>query len=213
VLLDHQRRGGRQLADALEEGARGGHEAAREVVVEGDAVDRGRDEPGGEQRPDLRGERHSAAVGPPVERLDPVGVAGRDEAAPARVPESEGEDPAEPAHALEPVLLVGVHDHLAVGVRREAVPALLQQAAQVELVVDLAVDDGGDLAVLGVERLVAAGDVDDRKPGMGERERSDPPERVPVGTAVAQGLHHSLGRVGPRRAGRIEDCSDPAHAR
>ena len=89
--------------------------------------------------------------------------------------------------------------------------ASLELLAQLGVVVDLAVDDRGHAAVLGVERLVAARDVDDGQPGVSQRERSDAPQRVAIRTAVAQRLDHPLRRVLARRAGRIEDCSDPAH--
>ncbi len=128
VLLDHQRGGGGQLVDALEQRSWRGHEAAGEVVVERGAIDLGLDQAGRDQRADLRRERHAAAVGPPVQGLDAEGVAGGDEPPPALVPEREGEDPAEAAHAVEPVLLVGVDHDLAVRVRREAVPSRLQRA-------------------------------------------------------------------------------------
>jgi hypothetical protein len=88
----------------------------------------------------------------------------------------------------------------------------LEPGAELAVVVDLAVDDRGDVSVLGVERLVAAGHVDDREPGVGERDRADAPERLAIRTAMAQRLDHPLRRVLARRAGRIEDCADPAHA-
>ena len=90
--------------------------------------------------------------------------------------------------------------------------ALLELGAQRAVVVDLAVDDRGDAAVLGVERLVAARDVDDRQPRVGEGDGPDAPERLAIRTAVAERLDHPLRRVLARRAGRIEDCADPAHA-
>jgi len=47
---------------------------------------------------------------------------------------------------------------------------------------------------------------------VGQRERPDAPQRLAIRTAMAQRLDHTLRRVLARRAGRIEDCSDPAHA-
>ena len=75
------------------------------------------------------------------------------------------------------------------------VAASLEALAQLAVVVDLAVDDRGHAAVLGVERLIAARDVDDGQPGVGQRERPDAPQRVAIRTAVAQRLDHPLGRV------------------
>ena len=116
------------------------------------------------------------------------------------------------ARAVQAVLLVGVHHHLAVRVGGPAVSAFLEPGPQLLVVVDLAVDDRGHAAVLGVERLVAARDVDDGQARVGERDGADAPQRLAIGTAMAQRLDHPLGRVLARRAGRIEDCADPAHA-
>ena len=180
-------------------------------MVERGAVHARLDEAGREQGADLGGERHAPTVAPPVERLHAEGVPGGHQALLAFVPERKGEDAVEVPHAVEAVLLVRMHDHLAVRVRRPAVAASLEALAQLAVVVDLAVDDRGHAAVLGVERLIAARDVDDGQPGVSQRERPDAPQRIAIRTAVAQRLDHPLRRVLARRAGRIEDCSDPAH--
>ena len=213
ALLDGQHRCRRQLEHALEEGARSRYEAAGEEVVERHAVDRRLDEAGRDQGPHLGGERHPPAVAPPVERLDPELVPGGHEPAPGRVPESEGEDPVQVADEVGAALLVAVHDHLAVGAGGEAVALALEPGAQVEVVVDLTVDDRRDRAVLGVERLVAAGHVDDRQARVGERQWADAPHRLPVGPAMAESLHHSVHRMLAGATRRIEDRADPAHAR
>src|SRR5918999_4016391 len=202
---------GGELVDAPEEGARGGDEAAGEVVVEGGAVDLGCRNARLEQGADLGGDRHSGAVAPPVQGLDAEIVAGGDEPLPVLVPEDEGEDAVELADALGAALLVGVDDGLGVGVRGEAVAALLESGAKGALVVDLAVDDDGDGAVLGVERLVAPGDVDDGEPGVGERGGAGAPDPLAVGPAVPKRLEHPLGGVLAQGASRVEERADAAH--
>ena len=166
-----------------------------------------------EEGADLRGERDAPAVAPPVEGLDAELVASGDEPSLAGVPEREGEDAVQLAHAIGAVLLVGVHDDLAVGAGREAVAAGLELFAQLAVVVDLAVDDRRDRAVLGVERLVAAGHVDDRQARVGERERAEPSDALAVGPAVAQRLDHPLRGLGRRGPAGVEDRSYSTHAR
>ena len=83
-------------------------------MVEGDAVDRRPGEAGVEDGADLGGDGDAGAVAPPVERLDAELVAGGQQSALWRVPQHEGEDPVQLAHELDPALLVGVDDHLAV---------------------------------------------------------------------------------------------------
>ena len=59
-------------------------------------------------------------------------------------------------HSVAP-LLVAVHQHLAVGARTEIVAPRLQLCAQLDEVVDLAVEDNLDAAVLVAEGLVSGG--------------------------------------------------------
>ena len=82
------------------------------------------------------------------------------------------EDPVEVAHEVRAVLLVSVDHGLRVGAGGEPVPGRLQRGPQLAVVVDLAVDDRRDRAVLRVEGLVAAGHVDDGQPGVGEQDRA-----------------------------------------
>ena len=212
VLLDYQGRGGGQLADPREQGARRRDEATGQVVVEGDAVHGWLDHAGREQGADLGGDGHAPAVAPPVQRLDAELVAGGHQAPAAVVPEHEGEHAVQLAHAVGTALFVCVHDRLAVGAGGVAMAASLELRPQRDVVVDLGVGDQGDRAVLGLERLVAARHVDDRQAGVGEGHRADAPHRVPIGPAVPQPLDHPLGGVGAPRTGRIENGSDPAHA-
>jgi hypothetical protein len=213
ALLDRQDGRGRQLLHTLEQRSGSRYEPAREEVVERHPVHLRLDEPGRDQGPDLGRQRHASPVAPPVERLDPELVAGRHEPPPVRVPEREGEDPVQLADEVRPVLLVGVHHDLAVRPGSESVPLRLEPRPQLAVVVDLAVDDRRDSAVLRVERLVAAGHVDDRQTRVRERERADAPHRLPVGPPMAERLHHSVDRMlaGATRR-RIEDRADPAHA-
>jgi hypothetical protein len=83
-------------------------------VVESDEVDLRSPEARSEQRADLGGERHPPAVAAPVEGLDAELIPSGHEPPAGGVPKREREDSVQPSHAVEPVLLVGVHHDLAV---------------------------------------------------------------------------------------------------
>src|SRR5207247_2599339 len=87
-----------------------------------------------------------------------------DEPALARVPDRNGEHAAEAGCEAAAVLLVEVYEHLGVAVRAKTVTGALELGAQLPVVVDLAVLDDVDAAVLVRDRLVARLEVDDREP-------------------------------------------------
>ena len=97
--------------------------------------------------------------------------------------------------------------------RPERVAPGFEAAAEGGEVVDLAVEDGPDRAVLVGERLVAAGEVDDREPAEAERgvvvavgpRVVGPPVLEPGDHRRQVGVAQGPGRVGPGRA------ADPAH--
>ena len=202
----------RELLHALEDRPRPRHEATGQVVVECHRVDLGLHQARCDEGPDLGGHGRPPSVGPPVDGLDPEGIARGDEAVLARVPQREAVHPVHVVEELEPGLLVAVDERLAVRAGREAVAGLLQALSEVQVVVDLAVCHQRDLAVLGEQRLVAAGHVDDRQAGADERRRAEALDRLAVGPAVAQGVRHTLTGVGGRGPGRVEQRCDAAHA-
>src|SRR5439155_41425 len=87
----------------------------------------------------------------------------------ARVPHREGEHAAQPVHAGGTVRLPRAQQHLRVAAGGEPAAAGLQLAAQVAEVVDLAVEDERDGAVLASHRLLAGDEVDDRQTRHPER--------------------------------------------
>src|SRR5207245_1428893 len=97
-----------------------------------------------------------------VERLDPEWVAGEEQPPGASVPQRDREHAPQTVEEGSPPLLVAVHEHLGVAVRAEAMAGALELTPQLPVVVDLAVLDDGDAAVLVGDRLVARLEVDDR---------------------------------------------------
>ena len=181
-----------QLADVAEDRVRRGDRVEREERLERVGVDLA-----ARQRAQLGREAQLAADVPVVERLDPVAVAREHEAAARGVPDRDREHPAQPLGEAGAVLLVEMDEHLGVGVRAEGVPGALELVAQLGVVVDLAVLDDDDAAVLVRDRLVAAGEVDDREAPRAERDLAVDVLAGAVGAAVDE-LRRS-SREAPRR--------------
>ena len=78
-----------------------------------------------------------------VQGLDAQPVAGEEQRLPLSVPDREGEHAAEPLHAPLAVLLIEVHQNLAVRCRREPMSLRLELGSELSVVVDLAVEDHG----------------------------------------------------------------------
>jgi len=150
---------GFELADLPVDRVRSRDVEQRQVETERLDVHR-RTEAIGEERLDLRAEEEAVRKRRDVERLDPQPIAGQDEPAPAGIPQRDGEHAVERAHELEALLLVEMNDDFRVAARVEAMTPGFEAALQLREVVDLAVVDRPDGAVLVVNRLPSGVDVD-----------------------------------------------------
>ena len=181
----------------------------------GKRVESGGDETPGDERLHFRAEGEPSRRLRVVERLDAHAVAHEDEPAKAAVPEGDSEHAAQMAHELQPVLLVEVHDRLRIPVRAEAMPLGLEPRTKLAEVVDLAVEDRTDRAVLAHDRLMAAFDVDDREAPDPERgARPDPPASL-IGAAMDDRRRHlrELRLVeGPARRVDRYESADSTHS-
>ena len=166
----------RQLADVDEDRARRRHAVERQERFERVEVDIPVRE-----GVELRRERQLAADGAVVQRLDPEAVAREHEPPGARVPDGDREHAAQPLPQARPPFLVAVREHLGVAMRAEPVTGAFELVLELAVVVDLAVLDDDDGAVLVRDRLVAAGQVDDREPARRDARRAPssacPPSR------------------------------------
>ena len=90
-----------------------------------------------------------------------------------------------------PRLLVEVDDHLGVALGGEAMAAAQQVAPQLAEVVDLAVEDDDDRAVLVVDRLVAGLEVDDAQPLDAEPHLALHVQAARIRPAVLEGRAHA----------------------
>ena len=112
--------------------------------------------------------------------------------------------------AVVAVLLVQVHEDLGVRARLEAVAEVFQAPAQRLVVVDLAVEDGHERAVLVGDRLMAALDVDDAQAAHAQPHVVVEVKALVVRASVAQHLGHAPhdALVGP-----AHHAADAAHLR
>ncbi len=123
--------------------------------------------------------------------------------------------PLKRSHAVVAPLLVRADDHLRVGLRAEAVAAALELAAQLAVVVDLAVVHELQRAVVARERLhPRVAQVDDREPAEAERDAVVGERAVAVGAAVVERRGHRAPRSRSRAAARGDDhAAEAAHTR
>ena len=118
----------------------------------------------GEQRLQFRAEQQRGVALCVIEWLNPGAVAYQHEALAPAVPQRDREHAAQAVGEIVAILLVEVDDDLAVRMMgTEAVALCLELSAQLDMVVDLAVEHGDNLFVLGKDRLFAGLDVDDGK--------------------------------------------------
>ncbi len=205
--------------DAPVERARLRHVLQRQVVRQPRLVDavvaglRGGRE--GQQRLLLAGQVEPVRRGQVEHRLDAVGVPGTEDQPLLGVDDDEGEHPAQPLdHRLAPMVEAG-DDDLAVPLGVEPRTVLPDQLlAQLDVVVDLAIEDQLVPAVGVGQRLVAALHVDDRQALVADD--GVPPDDLHPGL-VRPPVVQALQRLGDgllvclRLAARADEGQDPAH--
>ncbi len=136
----------------------------------------------------------------------------------ARVPEGNRKLAVQLLHEVVAGLFVQVRDDFGVGLRREAVPAVHEVAAQLDVVEDLAVEDDLDGAVLVADGLLAAFEVDDAEAPVDQAHLvplAVDVEALAVGPAMHQrGAHRGEPRLGEPAgiAIKCQDARDAAHA-
>ena len=180
--------GRRELEDVPECGPGRGDVAVSQVLIERRRVELSAtaDPRVLEQGLELRGE-HELAIRPRIEqRLLADPIAGQEQESPPLVPDREGEHAAKPPQASRPILLEGMDDDLGVAPGGEPVSVCLQLGAQLEEIVDLAVERHPDRAVLVAHRLPAAGQVDDAEPALAEGDVALDVEPLVVGAAMRE---------------------------
>jgi hypothetical protein len=123
-----------------------------------------------------------------VERLDAKAVAAQDEAAARVAPERDGEHAAEPFEAGNIPLEEGVEDGLGVAVRVEAMAEGFELFAELEVVIDLAIEDNDSVAIVRIDGLVAATEIDNFEASRTQATSDGLVHTLLVGTAVEEGV-------------------------
>src|SRR5262249_25398994 len=157
---------------------------------------------------DLGGEEEPAAacvahLGP-EERADAEAVAGECEAAGLLLPDGESKLTADVVEGREPVLFPEGRHEFDVALRREAMAASLALPAGLGVVVEFAIGDDADRAVLVRERLPAVGDTDDAEATAGEADAVMLERAVLVRAAVHEGRGHCRQHARRQRAAPVE---------
>src|SRR5437660_3369605 len=145
------------------------HEPVEQELRESVRRDGGLSEPGAEQRPDLRRERHLARSLRPIQRFDSDRVSHQHQLAPRPVVEGECEHPIQPLKTRYPPAAVRAEDYLGVGRgakgnRLEA----LELSLQLRIVVDLAVEHDPRRSIGQCHGLIARFQIDDAEAAMRE---------------------------------------------
>jgi hypothetical protein len=182
------------------------------------------DESGAEDRPHFRGEdERPVAVGVgvarQVERLDAVRIARHGERTLFRIPQAEGEHPAQAGDRFGPVFGEHPQHDGRVAGGSERLARLLQFAAQLDVVVDLAVKDDRLPAGRVGHRLVGGRrEVEDRQPAMRQQTAEAGvvawrfEEMLAVGPAVRHAARHVAQRLAVAIVDPSDDSGDAAHS-
>ena len=187
----------RQLVDTLEEGLLGCRILQRHVRTQGLFVDRLVEVRVVQEALDLGTKEHTRRTvarighGIVVERLDAKDIAGAKELVLLLVPDDEGVHTTQAIeYGLAP-LFVAVQEALGVGAAMELIALGLELGAKLLEVVDLAVEDDDDAAVLVGHGLSASlGQVEDRQAAEAQGNAAVDKLTAHVGTAMDDAVHH-----------------------
>ena len=206
-------RAGLDLLDAFEHRLRRDRRPEREQLIEPRRIQPARHVgPAGEDRLHLAREVEPAAMLCDVERTHAERISRQHQLRSRLIPERDRPLPVEaPEGALAP-LLEGVDDDFGVAAGSEPMAEPLELVTQLDVVEDLAVEDDPQRAVLVRERLLAAGEVDDREPrvtrarhGDRDRPRTRPGPRCFNAPAIRR-ADRARAAAGRRAARRRQRC-------
>ena len=204
----------RKLEDLRKSGQARRHVAQREVEIERLFIELIRHAGIAEERLHLRTKRKPISAEMIIERLLAQAVAREQEPPARRIPDDKGEHAAQPLGQRIAPLFVAVDQHLGVALAAEEMALGDQLGAEIEVIVDFAIEGDVNGAVLVAHRLRAEGrEVDDREPPMPERDRAVGEEAAAVGAAMSDHGGHPAQQlaVGGAREVAIEEAGNAAH--
>ncbi len=168
----------------------------------------------GHERFQLGAEHHDAVrKDRVVQRLDAHPVASQEQRLGVGIPQREREHAAKALDTALTPRLPSVHDDFRVAARVELVTEGLQLGNQLLVVVDLAVEDDDDGAVLVVERLLTGRDVDDGQPPMPQGNPGCMMLAAAIGSAMLLQVVHPAQQLAVQiaTAANVDHAGDSAH--
>src|ERR1035437_8944355 len=134
--------------NAFEDAVRRGHILVGEVLAQAPRVQLAGTGRMLQQSLDLGTEQELRRRLPVIQRLLAQAIARQEQRLAARIPNRRGEHAVKLFDALRPRLLIEVQEGLDVAVRAETVASLLQAPAQILVIIDLAIADEPERAIL-----------------------------------------------------------------
>lgn len=200
TAVAHEEGGARfQFGNALERGARGGAPEVGEVLSQGYGIGRMGQGRVLEEGLEFAGEQESSGVFGEVKGLDAEAVTGEEELCVAGVPEREGEHSLEKVEHFDSVLAVEGEEDFRIGAAPEGGSSSFQGGAELEVVVDFAVEDDTRSGVGIPHGLVSRGsEVEDGEAPVSERQPAArvAEEALVIGPAVGEPASHSGHEIG-----------------
>jgi hypothetical protein len=199
----------RQPCDPSEERQRTRYETKPQEAVECGRIEPPRQAGGEQQRLCLGGKPPAPLVAEVVHRLHAARIARQEQTLPRLVPQRQREHALQAGKGRRPLLLEGMDHRLRVGAGGEAVTARLEPAAELAMVVDLAIADQVHSAVFAGQRLRAVGGAHDGQ-AVAAQGRGVPGQLAhAVRPAVTQRRAQNREALRVRWAGEAEDAAHP----
>jgi hypothetical protein len=148
-----------------------------------------------------------------IEWLDAYTISRKKQSLPGSIPDRKGEHSTQIVDAFLGTFLIQVDNDLRVSGGLELVTARKQSLTQLRIIVDFAIKDDPNRAVLVGERLGACAQVDDRKPKMAETNRTAKIYAPSIRATMTHDIEHSLnlGSLDSSREIEMELTGDAAH--
>ena len=139
----------------------------------------------------LGSECHTPGHTRKIERLYAQSIARQNEAPPPRIPQREGKHPVQMVQKVEAMFLVKMYEHLGIGViSGEMVAGVSQDVAQLNMIVNFAIENDRDGPILVEHRLLPGRNIDDCQATHAERDVGPLPIADVIRSAMAQALGH-----------------------
>ena len=151
----------RQTKDALKKGLRQDGVLEAQILVQGTEIQPGLNAWKLEQTFDLRCECKAAVILCVVQRLNTERVPCQKKGLSLVIPYGKGKHSPQPAEELSAVFLIAMQQALCIGCRAKLMSLFCQFAAQLQMVVDFAVENDSDAAIIAAHRLPAVCRVND----------------------------------------------------